>query len=165
MKKNNKIGDIIEGIGTILFFTYILLTIFLLLYYIYLWISNQSINKHKSKPQVAMASTINNPENYIPSKVVVSDTNGVMGTMDYTDMSVPPGTIVMWAGTTIPYGWEEIFSIPNSNGTTSIIRGRMPVVRSNDSTDINYYPLGALGGTENYMPPYFVIKFIRKKNY
>jgi len=41
----------------------------------------------------------------------------------------------------------------------------MPVVRSNDSTDINYYPLGALGGTENYMPPYFVIKFIRKKNY
>lgn len=140
--------------------------IILLFYYLYKKYVKPTKQKTSiQKPVVMSATTINNPEGFVPSQVVVSDDNGVMGALKFTDMRVPPGTIVMYAGATIPDGWSEIYRIPKANTTDTVdIRGRFPIVRSNDTASI-YYDVGNTGGTENYMPPYFVVRFIRKNDY
>lgn len=138
--------------------------IILLFYYLYKkYAKKQSKTTSTQKPAIMSATTINNPEGFVPSQVVVSDDNGVMGSLKFTDMRVPPGTIVMWAGGTVPPGWTEIYRIPKGTDTVDI-RGRFPIVRSNDTTSV-YYDVGNTGGTENYMPPYFVVRFIRKNDY
>ena len=92
------------------------------------------------KPLSTVGSMSQN-ESFVQSKALVSNSEGLIATMDINNTYVQPKTIVMWWGQNIPSGWIEC---DGSNGTPDL-RGRFPLAY-NDSQNSTANTLGKTGG-------------------
>jgi len=81
--------------------------------------------------------------NYIPDKILFTDSNGNATFQAFDKYFIPPNTIVMWFSEIIPPGWAEC----NGENGTPDLRGRFPLA-FNNSQGATANSIGKVGGEE-----------------
>lgn len=66
-------------------------------------------------------------EDYIPTHAIVSDSSALLASLEINNIYIPPKTIIMFSGETVPSGWVEC----NGENGTPDLRGRIPLAFNN----------------------------------
>lgn len=78
------------------------------------------------------STILSTSEQYIPTTAFVSNSSGLLASMDLNNIYIPPKTIIMFSGQSIPSGWVEC----NGYNGTPDLRGRIPLAFNNSQNSL-----------------------------
>lgn len=99
--------------------------------------------QYTAKNAITTKDGYTNLTNYIPDKIIFSNSDGNATFQAFDKYYIPPRTIVMWFSEIIPTGWAEC----NGQNGTPDLRGRFPLAYNN-SQGATANAIGKTGGEE-----------------